>query len=80
MRTVQLVREILLFVAPLGLVIRKQASKVVLRNLGSDSVPWGGGLSGVMPGVAQLPVVMPVVEVVSVSRVVSSSASDASVR
>ena len=34
-----------------------------------DSVPSGGGLSGVMPGVAQVPVVMPVVEVVSVSRV-----------
>ena len=40
----------------------------------------GGGLSGVMPGVAQVPVVMPVAEVVSVSRVVSSSANELSVR
>ena len=45
-----------------------------------DRVPSGGGLSGVMPGVAQVPVVMPVPGVVSVSRVVSSSASEVSVR
>jgi site-specific recombinase XerD len=47
---------------------------------GMDRVPSGGGLSGVMPGVAQVPVVMPVAEVVSVSRVPSSSANDVSVR
>ena len=46
----------------------------------ADSAPSGGGLSGVMPGVAQVPVVMPVAEVVSVSRVVSSSANELSVR
>ena len=45
-----------------------------------DSAPSGGGLSGVMPGAAQVPVVMPVAEVVSVSRVPSSSANDVSVR
>jgi hypothetical protein len=33
-----------------------------------------------MPGVAQVPVVMPVAEVVSVSRVVSGSANELSVR
>lgn len=46
----------------------------------ADSAPSGGGLSGVMPGAAQVPVVMPVAEVVSVSRVPSSSANDVSVR
>ena len=52
----------------------------VARSIGVDSVPCSGGLSGVMPGVAQVPVVMPVAEVLSVSRVVSSSASELSVR
>jgi hypothetical protein len=45
-----------------------------------DRAPSGGGVSGVMPGVAQVPVVMLAAEVVSVSRVLSSSASDVSVR
>jgi len=45
-----------------------------------DRVPSGGGLSGVMPGVAQSPGVSSVAEVLSVSRVVSSSANELSVR